>query len=499
MRSIRYRITSLSPLLFSSNTGDPNMISTLDYIPATYLRGMFASEYIKRKGVGREAHRDEKFYNWFLKGEIKITNAYIIQKKFNKFHRLLPIPLSIQKEKNNEEKLYDLLLTDEEFDKQTKAVTGYGRLEGEVLYKKEVKKSLNFHHSRDRQRGVSKEGQIFNYESIDEGQIFEGFIIGKEEDLKDFKNIISEGIYYIGRSKNNQYGKVKFEILSQKPEEFTSEIKPIENRGENVILTLLSDTIIYNEWGYSTTDIKDLEKKLNCKIKKAFIRQSEREGFVSVWQLKTPSEVCFRAGSCFLIENPDWDKLMELQKNGIGIGTPEGFGRFVLNWQTEKELRLEDAKDEEFTDKPDSVNSEIVKIVIKNIIKEHIKNSIEIKAIEKADSFINLPSKSLLAKLEGSVADGTFNNLLKNLKETAKQKLERCRNKEKTLYDYLAGDIEGEITEIIKNINYIENISKDISYEPKKDKEYIEELKKVYLINFLSSMRKKLKGGSQNA
>lgn len=499
MHSIRYRITSLSPLLFSSNTGDPNMLSTFDYIPATYLRGMFVREYIKRKGLGREAHRDEKFYNYFLKGEIKITNAYIVQKKFHQFHRLLPTPLSIQREKNSEEKLYDLLLVDEEFDKQTKAVTGYGRLEGEVFYKKEVKKSLNFHHSRDRQRGVSKEGQIFNYESIDEGQIFEGFIIGKEEALEDFKNYIPEGIYYIGRSKNNQYGKVKFEILNQKPEEFTSEIKPIEKGGDRVILTLLSDTIIYNEWGYSTTDIRELEKTLNCKIIGAFIRQSEREGFVSVWKLKTPSEVCFRAGSCFLIENPDWDKLMELQKNGIGIRTQEGFGRFALNWQTEKELRLENAKDEEFTDKPDSVSSEKVKIIIKNVIKEHIKNFIQIEAIKKSDYFSNFPSKSLLAKLEGSVVDGTFDNLLKNLKETAKQKLERCRINDKTLYDYLKEDVTKEVSKAVGKIKHIEKISKDISYEPEKDEEFMEELRKLYLINFLSSIRKKLKGGSQNA
>jgi len=147
---------------------------------------MFANEYIKRKGLGVKAHEDDTFYNWFLKGELKFTNAYIVQKNDDKTHILFPIPLSIQREKGKEEKAYDLLLQDEEFDKQTVGISGYGKIDGNNLYKKEVKKSLNFHHARDREKGVSKEGYIFNYESIDENQTFEGYIIANDEVLKHF-------------------------------------------------------------------------------------------------------------------------------------------------------------------------------------------------------------------------------------------------------------------------------------------------------------------------
>ncbi|WP_353686016.1 hypothetical protein [Thermodesulfovibrio sp. 3462-1] len=67
MQAIKYCITTLSPLLLASNTGDPNMVSTLDYIPETCLRGMFANEYIKKRKLGENAHKDETFYRWFLK------------------------------------------------------------------------------------------------------------------------------------------------------------------------------------------------------------------------------------------------------------------------------------------------------------------------------------------------------------------------------------------------------------------------------------------------
>jgi CRISPR-associated protein Csx10 len=490
MHAIRYRITSLSPLLFASNTGDPNMVATLDYIPGTHLRGMFATEYIKRKDLGVAAHKDETFYNWFLKGELKFTNAYIVWEKIDKTHRLLPIPLSIQREKGHEVTAYDLLFQEEEFDKQTTGISGYGNLEGSILYKKGVKKSLNFHHARDREKGVSKEGQIFNYESINQGQTFEGFIIGQSDDLREFTSIISSGIYYLGRSRNNQYGKIRFEIVSKEPEEFYSEINLKQESAENIVLTLLSDTIIYNEHGFSTTDTRELEKLLNCKITKSFIRQSEEEGFISVWKLKTPSEVCFKAGSCFLLENADIERLKELQKTGIGMRTHEGFGRFVIGWQGEdKPFNIKEVTDEIKPTKPHGALPESGKKLVEDIIKGQIKKQIQIKAINDAGEFKNLPTKSLLAKIEGAVKDGTLKTLLDNLKKTAKDKLEHCRNEDTDLYEFLKSfslNMEDEM----RNMPEIKKICEEISYKP--EEKLKAELEKTYLLTFLSTMRKRI-------
>ncbi|MGC8938809.1 MAG: hypothetical protein ACP5KH_07500 [Thermodesulfovibrio sp.] len=114
MQAIKYCITTLSPLLLASNTGDPNMVSTLDYIPGTCLRGMFANEYIKKRKLGENAHKDETFYRRFLKGELKITNAYIIYGNYHYY----PVPLSVQEDKNEKGNAYDLLL--EMFQKKRK-------------------------------------------------------------------------------------------------------------------------------------------------------------------------------------------------------------------------------------------------------------------------------------------------------------------------------------------------------------------------------------------
>jgi CRISPR-associated protein Csx10 len=524
MRAVKFRITSLSPLLFASNTGDPNMVATLDYIPGTHIRGMFANEYIKRKGLGVKAHEDSTFYNWFLKGDLKFTNAYIVQKNNNEIHGLFPIPLSIQCEKGKEE-AYDLLLQDDESDMQTVPISGYGRIDKsnsdkkKVLYKKEVKKSLNFHHARDREKGVSKEGYIFNYESIDENQTFEGYIIGNDEVITQFIDFIKElnkDVFYLGRSKNNQYGKVKFEIISTQPEEFLSEIKIEQGYLDNVIITLLSDTIIYNENGYSTTNLIDLENELKkhlgqeVKIKKAFIRQTDQEGFVSVWKLKTPSEVCFKAGSCFLLENledADIEKLKELQKTGIGMRTHEGFGRFVVGWQDESEFDVVKVEDEIEITKPNQIPDE-VKELIKNIIKEKLKSELQIEAIEDAGDFTKdckeLPSRSLLAKLESAVKEGKFKDLFKDdeddkndengkLKKSARDKLENCRKEDTTLYEFLKNfslNVEDKMKKM-KNKLELKNLYDEIAYKP--EREFKSELEKIYLLTFLSTMRKKIK------
>jgi len=495
MQAIQYCITALSPLLLSSNTGDPNMVATFDYIPGTHLRGLFANEYIRKKGIISEAHKDETFYRWFLKGEIKITNGYIVQKKEDKFLKLLPIPLSIQREKGKNEIAYDLLLQNEEFDIKKTSISGYGRFTGGNIFIKNVKKSLNFHHSRDRKRGVSKEGQIFNYESIDKGQVFAGFLIGKSNDLKEFLSIIQDGVYYLGRSRNNQYGKIKLEFINKEPFEFSSE-RDTEDEKQTLILTLLSDAIIINEFGYSTTDISQMETELGCKIKRAFIKQKEQEGFISAWKLKTPSEVSFKAGSCFLLENANLEKLKELQRTGIGIRTHEGFGRFVIDWQSEEiqeKIYIKESKDEVIAKKPQSPASQSINEIIKTAIKEYIKKEIQNQAIKDAKSFTEIPSKSLLARLEASVKTEVFKTTIKKLKQTAKNQLERCQNKNITLYDFITTEIEKKVQNCISNLIQIEKVCNEVSYIPISDSKFMRELQELYLITFLSTMRKSKK------
>lgn len=492
MKAIRYMIEALSPLLFTSNTGDPNMVASLDYIPGTHIRGLFANEYIKRMNLIGLAEKDEYFFKWFLKGDLKFLSAHIAAKDKNGDINIhYPIPFSIQKEKYSED-YYDLFFTED--DKETKIEYGYCVLDGSQIYKESVATCLNFHHARDRERGTSKEGIIFNYESISEGQIFVGYILGKEEDLNELLKIITEGIYYLGRSRNNQYGKIRFSLFNKEPEPFESEIKVKELNAGEAVLTLLSDTIIYNENGFSVIDLAELEKEIGCKIKKSFIKVADEEGFISKWKLKTPQERCFKAGSCFLIDikQEDIESLKELQKTGIGEMTHAGFGRFVIGWQKiNNESYTKEVEKREIIDKPLGKIPESVKNLINKLIFDNLVSHYQRKAFNEVINFKNLPPPSLISKLEKAVIDDKLEQILdgKNLKATAKNNLEICRNNSQTLLNFLkCFTIEDGIP---KDNDSLQKLCEEVAYKPTEQE--LAKLRKSYLSTFLNTMRKQAK------
>jgi CRISPR-associated protein Csx10 len=109
MHQLRYRITALSPLIIPIRLGDMNMVNTEKYIPGTVVLGLLARQFILKKGISSDTHADENFYSWFLIGNLKISNAYILSKdKYGKTFINLPVSFSVQKEKSGR-RIYDLL------------------------------------------------------------------------------------------------------------------------------------------------------------------------------------------------------------------------------------------------------------------------------------------------------------------------------------------------------------------------------------------------------
>ena len=124
MYRLKYRIKTISPVLISSMGGDMNMVSTKDYIPGTTILGIFAARYVKEKNkLNNNVHEDETFYNWFLNGKLKFSNAYLTIYNEETEIELLPTPLSIQKEKADETNILNLIMNETE--KPTTPVSRY--------------------------------------------------------------------------------------------------------------------------------------------------------------------------------------------------------------------------------------------------------------------------------------------------------------------------------------------------------------------------------------
>lgn len=398
MHQMQYTIRTLSPVLLTSISGDTNIVSTLDYIPGSVIRGIFAQKYIEKKDLKFEAHKDELFYNCFLGSRLSFTNAYLSKSKDKNIIYYYPTPLSIQSEKRDENKIYDLIKK-ENRDEQTKYVGKYCALRGNSIDLLHASKSINFHNTRsNRIKGCSDDGSIYNYESLDPQQEFSGRIIGEKEVLEAlFRSFGKCMDINIGRSKNIQYGKAKFTFISDKPEEFSSEVNTFKS--DNIddatfTVTLLSSAIIYNQFGFSSASLTDFKVYLaeylaidpeNIKIEKVFKKAETNENFISIWQIKRPSETAIKAGSCFKIEikginNKIKELLIELQKTGIGERTNEGFGRFALNLQNLhiqgdlKNNKKNVEEKEQASEKPPGKIPEIAKYIIKDAaIRSYIK------------------------------------------------------------------------------------------------------------------------------
>lgn len=497
MKALKYRITALAPLIFSAKTGDPNIVSTLDYIPGSNIRGLFANEYIKKNAKNSDfiPEYDPKFERWFLSGDIKFLNAYISESFHGKTYNFLPIPLSIQYIKGEENKATDIFIDKKEKDEETKPILNrYGIINEKTVETKSVRKSINFHHQRDRIRGVSKEGLIFNYESIDPDQIFEGYIVGDEENLKEFRDIFSNGIYYIGRSKTSQYGKVMFEFLTDEPIDFNFNEENIDS--EYVVLYLTSNTIIYNEYGFPTVSLEAFERCTGIKVENCIIRTFDEEGFVSVWRLKTPSSICFRAGSSFKIKATEENikRVKELWNTGIGENTHMGFGRFEIYSLNESDYLLVEFSKESKENPPEKL-SKTAEEIIKSIVMNELINYVESRAINNAETFKNLPSKSLLSKLEKALREGNLIDTLQSLRKIARESLERCRNEKETLFDHLTKQHiskDDAINNIRKLRKFIDECKLDTA-EIDKDKI----LQKKYMMTLLSTLRVRAKEGAR--
>jgi CRISPR-associated protein Csx10 len=489
------------------------MVSTLDYIPGSIMRGIFAKRYIEQEKLGSEAHKDDFFYDCFLNPGLCFTNAYL---KDDTNH--YPTPLSIQSVKGREDTIFDRIKKDDITD-QTKYVGKYCKITDDTINFVRASKSINFHHARyDRLKGHSDEGIIFNYESLDPMQEFSGKITGNEKDLNIILDIFKSSVkIYIGRSKNTQYGQAELSFVSHEPETFASEIDSLnpEKISNPFILTFLSHAIIYNNNGFSSTSLWDIRSCLaktlevtpeNIHIKKAFKRSETVENFVSKWLLKRPSEEAIKAGSCFeiFIDNLSEkikQSLIELQKTGLGERTGEGFGHFAINLQKNGQYKLRDVKDKK-TGKPDGSAPEITKDVIKNVAIKSYHTRAEVQALSDCQSFCKdtdrIPTSSLLGKLELMLKDsnnsGDFIIKINSLPESTKEKLKRCRNQNVNLIDFVR-DSETNIVKILEPEHCLRECCDLIGYKPETDNAIKTDIYKFYWVTFLRSMRLAKKKG----
>jgi CRISPR-associated protein Csx10 len=360
---IDVEIKTSDPLILSKFGSNRNTTFSNDHISGSQLMGSIAFQF--------QNYESDLFTNLFLKNGLQFSFCYPEDS--------FPIPSCLHSVKylpENEKKIVNVL--GDEDTPITKKETGLMNSHGKI----KIGKMINFHNSRpNRLKGKSdeNEGSIFYYEAINKGTKFSGKIRGESEKLSSLLNEFgSQKKVLIGKSKSSQYGGANLKLTQKNSDE-------IKNINGIVYFYLKTPLIIFNEFGFPSSNLKDLSNELGINFNTIIgssIQVDYVEMYNSAWNSKSGRFLCFKEGSCIKI-----DLKKNLPKTGfLGRFIEKGFGEYLLYSEEEMEsfakiLMVHTPEDEASISEVDSI---------------------EMKGIEKSmDSAYNNLSNSLIGRLIG--------------------------------------------------------------------------------------------------
>ncbi|MBE9120864.1 hypothetical protein IQ269_08540 [Tychonema sp. LEGE 07199] len=463
MKAITLSLKSQQPILATSFQGDPNSDVSYSYIPGSMIRGAIIGRYMRQHHLSElDLTNAEVKRLFFDANSTRYLNAYLLSYE-KQPQRTLPLPLSWFKDKDDELNddssitVYDFSIDRGDDPETPKSVGEYfwTKKGGVVnLYKK--RRRINIHNFRDRQKGRStdNQGEIFRYDALDAGQTFQSVILCEDGDATAIHMLlVTEPNIWLGGSQSAGYGHTKIidlEILND-----WDEIgKPAEDREgeENLSITLLSDTLLRNEWGQPVADpmlIKQaVEEVLNISLPKPsniFAGSTLIGGFNRKWGLPLPQVPALAAGSAIVFEGVEIDEsqIQQLEAQGIGERREDGFGRIAVNWLQDEKFTVSLAKP---SSSSTSLKKEGSRFLAEQMAQRLLEQKLE-QYLQKEVEPLTLQeciSNSQLSRLQSVARQGLSNgdfslviSLLNNLPSKAKNQFERTKIGDKSFRQQL--------------------------------------------------------------
>ena len=357
MKTVRYRITLLEPVLVTSLEGDPNSAVAYDYLPGSVLRGALISLAMRKNNGGLKID-DSEVRCRFFDGQTRFLNGYLVIDG----KRSLPAPRTWEYDKyerigKDENTAITDLAVSSPAEKRVKAKTfdGYFGVWSEGnsgVYLKKAKHTISVHTERERKRGRSlgeENGTIYRYEALAADQTFEALILCENErDVDYFKGLIKQSPELaIGKARSAGYGRVQFTDVKTEDASASPEVA-MPKVSQEIVLTLLSDVILRDENGQISPDVETFKRALstalhtpNIEITAAYKGEGIVGGFNRKWGLPLPQMATITMGSVFKITltGVSQEQLARLVQDGIGERRVEGFGRVAVGWQHVAEFK----------------------------------------------------------------------------------------------------------------------------------------------------------------
>ena len=325
---VHYTLTLTSPVIISALNG--RLEECEESIPGSYMLGVFASAWTKTNKDCSEPHKDPDFRRLFLEGGVKFLSAYPASDE-NLSKTLYPSPRCIRTDKDGSRAI-DCCAEDAP-DEYSKTIKGFARNE---LHLSRVKKVVSAHHARPYDKAIGhalkngslSEGAFYSYDSLAEGQIFMGTIVGSESDLEIICKLARKHVH-IGKSRTAQYGNAEFAWKEYSP--LRPSIITI-NCGEKFRAVFRSPVVLTDKSGTASINPNVLAQMFGnyIEIEKVFCASKTIGGYNSKWLLPRTQVQALAAGSVIVFKNNGQSSIELFNEQFVGQRTNEGFGHISL-------------------------------------------------------------------------------------------------------------------------------------------------------------------------
>jgi CRISPR-associated protein Csx10 len=351
MITLHYRVTLQEPTILTALEGEPNSSVSYDFIPGSAMRGFLIGAWMRQEGIRGFDASDDDVAALFFSTDVRYLNAYPVIND----RRALPVPLSWREPKYTSQRgtVYDIALGVPSAEKKMSGVKGFvdytGATDEAAIYR--PNRVLNVHTQRARRSAI--EQQVYRYDALAPGQVFEGVITcthGEDADLLQDLLATVETLH-LGGARSAGYGLAMLELLdirrnwdetNRSPGGSAIDPQP----GDTLIVTLLSDVIVRNEYAnYAATPEALVHAFASHGITFSYgayvaLQPTLVGGFNRKWGLPLPQTTALRRGSVInmIVGQAPKNSINAMLKDGIGERTNEGFGQVAFDWQRHETL-----------------------------------------------------------------------------------------------------------------------------------------------------------------
>jgi CRISPR-associated protein Csx10 len=437
MKVINYRVTLLEPTLVTSLQGDPNSAVAFDYLPGSVLRGVLIGKYLEYPGSKSVDTSDSTLRRLFFNGTSRYLNGYPLDIYD---HPSVPVPLSWQREKDNEDEIFDFAVEVQDDKKQWQPVTvPFYTQSGEDVRLIRPTRNIAVHTQRTARFGrampqylpadrgqVSRgtttlleadeiAGAVYRDGALAAGQIFQAAIICENDDDEPVLRTLIDGYVTLGGSRSGGYGRAKINLVADHDSDGDAAEDAEDVPEGKLIVTLQSNVLLRDTRGQFAVDPELLRRVLSRHLRvdlepeDAFLSAEAVGGFNRKWGLPLPQALAVRMGSVLIFKDPGCDPTLldDLEARGIGERRAEGFGRIAFNQQRMTKMNVTENMGksrgpDNFTISQTEARN-LAKLMVKRILRQRLDEGLLHAA--NGVKIANPPSNAQISCLRGIVLE----------------------------------------------------------------------------------------------